>query len=36
MKFGIVGTGAMVQRFLAAVKGNVVGVEFIAAIFPER
>jgi predicted dehydrogenase len=34
MKFGIVGTGAMVQRFLSAVKGKAVEAEFIAAHSP--
>ena len=34
MKFGIVGTGAMVQRFLSAVEGNVEDVVFVAAHSP--
>lgn len=34
MKFGIVGTGAMVQRFLSAVQGNVNDVSFISAYSP--
>jgi 1,5-anhydro-D-fructose reductase (1,5-anhydro-D-mannitol-forming) len=34
MKFGIVGTGAMVERFLQAVEGKVEGVVFVAAHSP--
>jgi predicted dehydrogenase len=34
MNFGIVGTGAMVQRFLSAVKGGVEDLEFVAAFSP--
>lgn len=34
MKFGIVGTGAMVQRFLSAVEGKVEDVVFVAAHSP--
>jgi len=36
MKFGIIGTGAMLLRFLSAVKGKAADVEFIAAFDPNE
>ena len=36
MKFGIVGTGAMAQRFLTAVDGKVADLEFMMAYSPDE